>query len=362
MLLYTGLFLASLCLTIASVYDFPQKQFRPKPSLILFVLSGLVVAVLFGLREGVGTDFNDVYVKGYMDISSGMGSRFEPGFVLLCRSLALLGFDYHALFFVTSFAVVFLVYRAIYLQSGNLVWGVFIFLFGGFLFFSTNGVRQALAVAILLNALPFATRSEPIKYAAVVAIAALFHSTALIFLPLYLLREWKPDSQKAVAVSVATVCLGGVIAPVLVSFGAVVSPQIARYVGADHLASRYLSSGNIDLSDLLICAMGLALFFFVRKEKMAEIDSHTVFLFDLMMVGVVICVLSAHVMIFSRLAVYFTPVSIVAIPRLFFCCADKKERKAVAIKATYLVFTLLVFIYLYGMRNFSHVVPYQTFL
>lgn len=360
MIFYTCLFAVSLLLAFLSTYDFPQRRFRTKPLPALFFLSGLVIAVVFGVREGFGTDYYEVYVSGYSDISSGQGSRFEPGFVLLCKLLVWLGFDYHSLFFVTSCMVVALVYLAIYNQSKDIVLGVFIFLFGGFLFFSSNGVRQAVAIAILLNAIPYVTRFEPVKYIALVVLASSFHSTALIFLPMIFLGGWQPDDRKSIISFVSVICFGGVISSGLISLAATLSPQVARYAGAEHLAAQYLASGNIDLADYLVCSVSLTVFLILKYCKRKSFDRQTVFLFELLMIGVAVCYLSKHVMIFSRLAAYFTPLCIVAIPRLFRSFEGDPGWLVLFCRYFYLLFVFAAYFYLFGVLNFSHVVPYAN--
>lgn len=359
MIFYSCLFFVSVFFAFLSVCDLKQRRTLKQPRLGFFVLSGLTVAIAFGIREGFGTDYYDIYVKGYNEIQAGFASRFELGFVTLCRLLILFGLDYHSMFFITSFLTVFLVYRAIYSQSLGPIWGVYIFLFGGFLFFSSNGIRQALAAAILLNALPFATRGDTIKFFIAVLAASLFHSTALLFIPLVVLRGWRPDSLKSFFTFVCAIVFGGAISSALLSFGIAVSPQIARYASVEHLSNQFLSSGNMDVADLLICSIGLAIFFWVKNVSSITLDRHTIFLFNLLMVGVVVCVLSKYVMLFSRIAVYFTSICIIAIPRLFCSCDRGTCPSILIVKSLYAMFVIIVFIYLYGILNFSHVVPYM---
>lgn len=362
MLFYFLLFSISLFFVFLSIYDSRNKSIGSKPKLFLFMMSGLVVAAAFGIREGFGTDYYSVYVQGYNEIAAGQQSRFEIGFVALCKGLSYLGFDYHALFFVTSVLIVFLVYSSIYRQTDEAIWGVFIFEFGGLLLFSSNGVRQAIAAGFILNALPFASRSEWRKYFAIVGFAALFHSTALIFLPFYFLKDWRPDSWKSVVLFALAIFLGGYLSSALLGFAAAVSPQVARYVSAEHLSNQYLAKGNIDLADLIICSMTLFLYVSVKHGSSEPPDRHTSFLFVLIMVGVIVCFLSKYVMIFSRLAVYFTAICVTAIPRLF-RFGDVSGVKLISYyKTLYFCFVITIFIYLYGHLNFSQVIPYTSFL
>lgn len=131
MIIYVIVF--SLATGILAVSTFLSGNGRPDRT--AFVTSGLLVACLLGLREGVGTDFYSIYVAGFNSIDEGNESRFEPGFVLLVRALSLFSSNYNFLFFGIALITVGLVYRAIWRISLNPTLAVFIYLVGGIFFF-----------------------------------------------------------------------------------------------------------------------------------------------------------------------------------------------------------------------------------
>tara|TARA_X000000368_G_scaffold384316_1_gene342817 strand:+ start:8922 stop:10010 length:1089 start_codon:yes stop_codon:yes gene_type:complete len=57
----------------------------------------------------------------------------------------------------------------------------------GFLFFSFNGIRQAIAISIIFMSIKFLIENKISKTIIIILIASLFHYSAIIFLPIYMI-------------------------------------------------------------------------------------------------------------------------------------------------------------------------------
>ena len=360
---YIVAFSLALLLCGLSLYDCKGRFWRNKPSLPLFCASAAVLVAVLGLREGVGTDFYDVYVAGFNSIAAGESSRFEIGFYFLNWVVAALGGGYQIMFFIAALLTVSLVYVAIYRQSSKPLLSVLLFMIGGLFFFATNGIRQALAIAILLNAIAYIKAGKPIHYLAFALVASSFHLSALIFLPLYLFGKWRPESTKTVVLFLLCTVLAGPITWIALNGASLFSTQIATYMSVEHLSSQFLSSGNIDYSDLLLCMFPLAIYYIVRDkvEDTVAFQESGIYFF-LLLLGVIVCVFSGQITIFSRVAAYFTPFCILAIPQLFSAMDEARLRRAWIYKGVYLLFSVASTTYLFGYLNFSHVLPYVSIL
>lgn len=361
MQIYIPAFVLSFLLAVLSVARPDEHDFNNKPQPFLYWLSGTVLVAVLALREGVGTDYYDVYVRNYNIIAAGGASRFEPGFTLLIKTLSFLGFDYHALFFVCAALTVGLVYFAIYTQTNKPLWGLFIFMTGGLFFATTNMVRQAIAIAILLNGLPFALRRQPFPYFTLVALAASFHLSAVIFVVFYFLTDWKPYSIKSVIVLVITVVFAGSIVSQALNIASRYSTQVATYMNNERLSQTFLVEGNYDLADLLTCLFPLIVYFVIagqiRDSKYYRSVSYSIlFLF----VGVLTCILSGRVFLLSRVAAYFSPFCILAVPQLFESIDDVDSQGGLLIKMATAIFFCCSCCYLFGILNFSNVLPYVS--
>ena len=356
MVIYYMVFALALALLAISMRGRSEED---KPALFFCVASVVTLGLFLGLREGVGTDYYDVYVKSFESIALGGESRFEPGFTALLKIISFLRLDYHWMFLVVAFFTIGLVYRAVFKIAGSSIWAVFIFLVGGLFFFSTNGIRQALAVAILLNALPYVYKGEALKYSLVVFSAALFHSSAIVFLPLYFFRNWKLNSWKTVMTVIGVGVFAGLISQIILGIASSLFPQIRTYTAIEHLSSQYLASGNIDFSDMALCVIPFMLYCCFRKTlggRAKELD----FPFLILLFGVLVCLMSGTVSLYSRLAVYFSSFAVIALPQLFYELDRKEVPGRLPAKVFYAVFLFTSSLYLFGSLNFSNVIPYEA--
>ena len=80
-------------------------------------------------------------------------------------------------------------------------WYVYFFFTSLLVFESMNTIRQAVAQAVLLSAMPALLERRFLRYVLLVCGASLMHRSALIFLPLYFLlnRDWLPRRRLQIA-------------------------------------------------------------------------------------------------------------------------------------------------------------------
>lgn len=162
----------------------------------LAVGSALPYVLVSGFRYKVGTD----YIETYEPLIQGMleGVEFptmivEPGYWAVCRILSGLGLGITWLMlFSAAFTIAF--FWVAFYDLSDIPW-LSVFLFAGArpFFISMNCVRQYMAMAMALFAFRYIKEKCFWKYALCICVAALWHSSILVFLPLYFLRYVKPN-------------------------------------------------------------------------------------------------------------------------------------------------------------------------
>ena len=165
-----------------------------KGSLLVIAITVLLYGMVIGLRESVGGDF-DGYVSYYISLTDLMTSDdvpFEWGFYSLIRILRFFDLPPAALFVATSILQMFFISLWLRRHSFLAYWYVYFFFTCLLLFESMNTIRQALAYSLLLAAMPLLLERRFMNFAFMVLFASLFHSSAIIFIPLYFLldKDW----------------------------------------------------------------------------------------------------------------------------------------------------------------------------
>ncbi|MCR5290562.1 MAG: EpsG family protein, partial [Treponema sp.] len=189
---------------------------------ILVVAVFLLLFAVSACRIAVGNDYW-VYRSEFLLIQQNRTTSFEPGFVLAVKALqSVLDYDqYLPIFAVFSFFTVLFFVRGMANQSDWFGFTVFLLMTSGYYFSSLNSVRYYLVLSIALYAIKYVLAEEWWRFVLCVLVAALFHKSVLIVLPLYFLasRRWKKWHIVIVAVfCISLVLLPGVYRRVIFTF------------------------------------------------------------------------------------------------------------------------------------------------
>lgn len=174
---------------------------QKRQSLLYEVIVASILILIIGLRkETIGIDSSG-YVGTFEQYSRISSERFwlrlggffdEPGYKILNRLIGhSLGLGYTALFLVCAIVSVAPVAVLIHKYSDRPELSWCFYLFFGFYTFCFSTMRQALAMGITVFAFMCIPQKKPIKFVLLVLLAMMFHKTAAIFLPMYLLRKVK---------------------------------------------------------------------------------------------------------------------------------------------------------------------------
>ncbi len=150
------------------------------------------------MRIAVGNDYWK-YRSNFLLIAQDRHVSSEIGFNSVVKVLQFFaGYDnYLPIFAFFSFVTVWFLVLALYRQS-ELTWiSVLMVLSMGYYFNSLNSVRYYLALFMALFAMEYVLKEQYVRFVLVILIAALFHKSVLVVLPLYFLgrisyRKWFP--------------------------------------------------------------------------------------------------------------------------------------------------------------------------
>jgi hypothetical protein len=185
-----------------------QVSKRDKLVYRIFMSFSFAILVLFaGLRSVmVGTDTGN-YIGIFNLFKSDLGLIFELdtsiefGFILLQGVAASISHNYWSILTVIAIAGLAPTYRTISKLSVNTIVSVFIYVTLASYVFLFNGARQGLAAAIYGIALVHLVNKKFIRYTIWVIIAAFFHKTVVIMLPLYFVLRMKFSFFRMIIIS-----------------------------------------------------------------------------------------------------------------------------------------------------------------
>lgn len=183
-----------------------------KPTLTKkFIYIAIVFSFMFYLtifRYGLGNDYYSyIYIMRLVDKASFLeifGMGYEPGFVIITKLITLFTTNTDALYVIYGALILIPTAYAIFRYSENLWMSSMLFIGLTFFYCSLNFVRQAIAFAVILLAYRHIKEGKHFKVMVYIFIACLFHSSAIILIPIYLLAMF-------IRVTKTTVVLYGIL-------------------------------------------------------------------------------------------------------------------------------------------------------
>ena len=177
---------------VANEYFFIDKRLRKKTKNTMIIIGSALFIVSAFRATSVGID-----TKSYLWAFERLGKSVsdlslsflaEDGYTLLeyiCKSMGL-GFRGVIIFGAAIYIipVLFIIYK----YSENPYLSLFYFVTLDYYCFSMSGMRQCIAIGLCLIAFEMAQKKKLLLYLLLVGVAITFHSTAIVFLPVYFLR------------------------------------------------------------------------------------------------------------------------------------------------------------------------------
>lgn len=165
-----------------------------------------LISFLFsGLRYQIGTDYLNYYYV-FDDLRTDDIALLEYGNYLLMYLVQLIDGPFQLYILVTSFIICYSFFKFIKLFSKDKSISLFIFLFFGLFFLSSlNFIRQFLAISFFILALCSISENKKIKTIFFIVFSILFHTSALVTLPIFLFYKLKINYKHVIVTICASI-------------------------------------------------------------------------------------------------------------------------------------------------------------
>ena len=307
-----------------------KRRYHSSSEKWLFIIAALLLIFIAGCRNDVGADFGSYYrlYTNYMDFWGSLKTLEEPGIHLVYSIAAMIRNTGRFCVFAVAAVTIGLQMLTLYRNTNKIGLALILYTFmcwtAGF-----NGVRQALAAAVLFCGFSALRDKKFIKFFVIVILAFLCHRSAIVMVLIYLLVHRKISIRNVIILIIAS-------SIVLLSYDYVF--QLAGMVlEEDILGTAEYWSTEVNRLRVLAHVVPAAFFLFVcrNKEKTPELS----FYLNLLIVGAVVSVVTMNSAALSRMNMYMTPFMIIAIVELF-KMVDSKYTKLLTI-ATVLLYGIM---------------------
>ncbi|WP_447406701.1 EpsG family protein [Clostridium perfringens] len=316
---------------------------------ISFVVTFFILSTFSAIRDGVGCDYES-YVLHILNIQSGNKSYMEEGFQKVVIWASKIDQNPRLVIIIFAILTCFFYIKAIWDQSTNRLFSVFIFLSWGYYFLTFNTIRNYFALAVVLYSIKFLDKNKYIKFIFFVIVASFFHKSALVCIPIYLLAKRK-YSIKYVPFIILITVLAILLKEYLREFLFIFYPG---YMGSAYDVG-HVSYLNIIKAVLVIILCAI-------NYKNIKNDSLSRFFFNLNVLSLVFYIGFYWTPEISRIGFYMNATSIFLIPRVI--DNFKKIKSKTIVYSVVIVFSIILFFLL--MNQFQEIttrlLPYKTWI
>lgn len=337
-----------------AIFLFILVPLQNKKETFLF-LTFIQLLAISAMRFEVGVDF--INYKGTFNLVNstsnlmellevGRKSTVEYGYLFLNKIVGLFTDEAQWIFIVTSFIILYLIFKTISRHS-SIVWlSVYIFTVGAYIS-SLNIVRQYIAVGIVFFSYRYIIEKKFIRFLGLILIASLFHTSALLILPLYFILNINLNAKRMVYV----LLIGFIMS---LSFNFIFS-TIQRYFYNDYTQASFgMTGGNIK-------TVMIALIYFILtmicKKSLINRSKYNNILINWSFLNLALSIFSLNTWIITRLMAYSSIFLVLLIPEI-----------VVSIKNKYI--KIIVLMFLISLTLFEHfnmimnpinkLIPYQS--
>lgn len=327
----------------AWLFSLPMLNNKKVP---FYLFTFWILCLFLALRYGYGTDYWAYYFRHqYVYV-------YEPSWgekEVLYGYLNFLVRNFQWLIVIISMFYIFTIYRLI---KRNLkvkyYWlATLILLVNPYLFLvHLSSLRQTLAICFFVFAVGFAVKRKMFMYFLMVIIAAGFHESAIVLLPVYFLLNQKKINK------LGFVIIYGAL------FVLLATPifDLLLYKALEHFPS-YQQYVEIGMQNNLRSTLLTGFFFFLFILNINKLEEKEIVYGKLALISTFISILAIKINMVGRLVMYFDIFLIIAIPLIF------SRLKLTASKQV--LFLIVVAIYLLRYVSFfvnSEGYEYQTIL
>lgn len=232
---------------------------------------------------------------------SGVYVKMELGWMIMNKILCVIWNNPRFLLLVTSIGIVGGYFYAIKKYSPMIGLSVILFYFTTYAQ-SLFVLRQHLAIALCLLAVPYILQRKQKKFLLLVFLAFSLHMSAIIFLPIYYLYNLQVDYK-----------FWGLFIVALV-IGTMLMQSVSAWIYANTWYGAYEDADVSNFTPLAISVLVMFLYFYCSRWRINGIEHEEKLFFMMGLIGVVISFWCLFYSGFSRLTMYFTVCNIFLIP------------------------------------------------
>lgn len=292
----------------------PHLDDNGKPNLTSYyffvIVCVAILATVAGLRHYVGADYGGYYWR-YPNWSAELEDRLrewdEPGLSVLARLLSFFTDD--GAYFILLISVITITFTVFPMSkhTDDFFMSVMLYIFTGCWDITFNAVRQCVAAAIIFAGHRLIYERKFIKFCILVFIAASFHISALIMLPLYFLVTKNLNFRKIAFIMIAGIALSLSYDFIFSALGVAKGEET---IGTSQYAQNEINPLRVGIA---FAPVILYLFHYLQKKQFSGEEN---FYISMLFINASLIFATSNSAYLHRVTIFFTPFICIAMVSL----------------------------------------------
>lgn len=269
----------------------------------------IIMSAILGLRNiSIGIDTITYYYSfnniKYLSLNDSISVKFEKGYKILEFCIGRVFGDFQILLILIAILYVGVVSYYIYKYSVNPMLSYIFFIIFDFYTFAMSANRQTIAISLVMISLKYAMDRKSIKFMILIILAASFHITALIFLPVYFVSKFKLNNKNIILfifIGVAFLLLKNEL-----------QLYISKY---SRIAYSFTDTGGRNMYIFMFISSILGI---IYRKKSINLDSSNKYFFYMILISTIIMPITRFNPAVMRLYLYFFIFMIIYIPNIIY--------------------------------------------
>lgn len=326
-----------------------------------YFLTAVPFLMVAGLRYNVGTDYR---VYSSMQIPMLLrGVDYKLKFEYLYQALIRFGMslgNIQYVFIFTHILIILILWLHLRDYSLDIRLSIFIFTFGAYFNTSLNLMRQFIAISVVIYASKFIINRNFVKFLIFIAIAFMFHKTAILYLPFYFLSNIKINRKYLPFIMFVMFFASNYVRSLIIKFTNLVG-LYANYFNSEF--DVYNTQWDFFLLNftVLIGAIYLTNYKIKIPNNFGHSDDNFFryenFLFIMQFFATSVSALSSVIPNSTRIIFMFSICQVMYIPILLFQIDEGKKKFLASL--IIVLFYLIVFARLIIYKNIGETLPYH---
>lgn len=326
-----------------------------KRDFIFLCFAGSLLILVPGMRGySVGTD-TEGYIKMFNEVLTYGSSYGEVGYNIFSKIISCFSDSPRAILLATATFTGIGIIRFIWKYSGDVFLSTYLYITLYYWFFTFNGVRQFMAIVIILNSINYLYEKKIYRYLFMMLIAMSFHTSAcigIVFIFIYYMNCFRFSTKMIIIGILFSFIFLLFDSFIMLAFK--VLPIYSRYSERKFFTQ---SSGIM----YIILYLSIFLFCYAGKNMKTNVEKRD---FNNIIVVLFLClwfsILGLKSNSFNRLGWYFYIFTIIAIPNAIKLGKFYGRSKTIVYLVVF--FVSIMYLYYEFFNNWHSVIPYNTIL